>query len=281
MNTMFPVERTGAWDADRIMAERFLSDCLLFDLADRGRLVATRCPAVRRNRGKELADFLDVSALSELRQALHEYDLRPLDVETAYGPGTLVLSLAPASALGVLLLWEDGHGTEEAATSREPYAFLCQGLSLRERICHWARLTGCPVSVFLEEEEEPEEDFDAELFDTILWILLLLCRRISRSRTATLYLEQRSHGVAVSWQTPLRKASGDIEDAEELSFLRTLADRRRIPLDYTVLDGILYLSFHPVRHDWSYLDIKQPEMMSWLMEEKEQKETIPLLGQTE
>ena len=145
------------------------------------------------------------------------------------------------------------------------------GETLKGRTEMWSRLAGCPIPLVVWNVERVGEFFDEALFDTLLLLSLLLCRRIASSRTATVMMERRDCGETVSVRIPLRGSGDEARFAPELRYMQILADHKRIPLDYIVSEGFLYLNFTPVRLDWSYLGIKQPDDWSWYTEESEKK----------
>ena len=253
-------------DIGEIMARRFVDDLYLFDLADEGRIVACRCPLARSLSGESVFGLLDEKAAVNIEERIRSYDLRPLWVETVRGRGVLLFDLIPSATLGILLIptvrseteWE-----EELREEMEALAYPAEK-SLSDRILCLSWLTGCPVLSSLEKNVETEENFDGALFDVFLLLTLLLCRRVSSSRVATVSSEQLACGTSVCVRIPLDPSVSCPVETWEMGCLRAIADRKRIPFDYTVTDLFLILRFAPVRVDWSYLGIKQPEELPWL-----------------
>lgn len=308
MEKLLTREPIAMADSEWIMRQRFFSDCLLFDLADEGRIVACRCPAARQRTGESVFRLMSREAQLLLMAHLRAYASRPLLVETVLGVGVIVTGLVPSAALGLLLipdlseadllgLFSGEEGIEavwqEALTERyrkeepallDPNTEAAHALRwevecgsprgetlweepgtwrISEEIHRWSRLAGCLVLLTSEEDSFARTRFDRGLFSAFLLTVLLLCRRVSSHRGIKLSLEPRGKEMTACVQIPLRSARDVSEETAELLFLRSLADRRRIPFDYTVSDLLLCLRFTPIRPDWSYLGIKQPEDAEW------------------
>ncbi len=282
--------------SDERMSRRFYSDLFLFDLADEGRIVAERCPKIRSRVGGHLAELAEGETLSLIGDYLREYRSDPLIVGLEDGVGIVLPYGAPSASLGILLIptlprrallralrrererhfvWQDallaesdGYRSADTAEIRAATDSLLweieicsrigdEGGDISSRIHSFSCLAGCPISAPLMDFEESEE-IDRGLFHVILLVSLLLCRRISASRMATILLDEgrTERRIGIKIPDPVR-AEG--RDAWELIFLRTLSDRKRIPFDYVASDLFLTLSFCPARMEWSYLGIKQPE----------------------
>ena len=284
--------------ADARMSRAFFSDLFLLDLTDGGRVIAERCPKARSCAGKYLSDLADDETLALVRRRIQSYELEPMVLSLTDKVGIFLPYGAPSGSLGILLaptmprrmllrslrregaecfFWQDALLEEsercrfaETAESRRGVDSLrwemeicsrlgAETVSLQERIYDLSCLVGCPISVTDSELADLPADLDHGLCDVLLLTSFLLCRRLSADRTATVLWEKSPSGGSLCVRL-LHPAQGErIGCASELTYLRTLSERKRIPFDYVATDLYLTLNFRPTRMEWSYLGIKQPE----------------------
>ncbi len=91
-------------DVQAVMERSFFEDCLLFDVANEGRIVACRSPRCRDRTGEYFFDLLTPDAAGELRAYLLGYHTKPIITETRFGIAVVVPTVMPSSALGIAVL---------------------------------------------------------------------------------------------------------------------------------------------------------------------------------
>lgn len=94
------------YDLNRVMGRRFFEDCLLFDMANEGRIVSGRAPVCRLRIGESFLGFLSESDRERLRGFLFGYptERSVLVLDTEIGIAIILPTLMPSSAIGVALI---------------------------------------------------------------------------------------------------------------------------------------------------------------------------------
>ena len=135
---------------------------------------------------------------------------------------------------------------------------------LHQRMLALSYYTGTPISIFDLREITSVGDFDFPLFVAFLLLSLCLGRRVAIDRSVTVRLQMTSFGGACSITMAVPHALC-AEQQQELLTMRAIAERKNIPFDYVDSEEILCLRFAPVCKDWSYLELKSPDLFDSLL----------------
>ena len=138
---------------------------------------------------------------------------------------------------------------------------------LHDRMLSLARYVGCPITWDDRGEIVSYGDFDYPLFVSFFLTILCLARRVATDRSVCATLGMTAFGGTVSL-TMAKREELCAEEMQELLSLRAIAERKNILFDYTEEQGMLCIRFSPVSKDWSYLELKAPDVFSWVDERK-------------
>jgi len=134
---------------------------------------------------------------------------------------------------------------------------------LHDRMLELARYVGCPITWNDRGDIFNYGDFDYPLFVAFFLTVLCLCRRIAPDRSICATVGMTSFGGTVS-VTMTKREELCVEHMQELLSLRAIAERKNILFDYAKEEGRLCIRLSPVSKDWSYLELKAPDMFSWI-----------------
>ncbi len=92
--------------AEDVMRKEHAADIYVYDLADGGRMVASRSSHIGGGRGEHLMEGLQDRIRRELKQYFFSYTSVPLLMDTPLGTALMIPSLAPAASLGIAVVPE-------------------------------------------------------------------------------------------------------------------------------------------------------------------------------
>ena len=122
---------------------------------------------------------------------------------------------------------------------------------------------GCPLHVRVRKEIVSYGELDMPLLVAILLNVICLARRVATDRRAEIVLDMTSFGATIGVTMAKREECVTAELQELLSML-ALAERKNILFDYAESEGMLGIRFSPVSKDWSYLELKAPDVFAWV-----------------
>ena len=134
---------------------------------------------------------------------------------------------------------------------------------LIRRIDALAYLVGCPAFLDLDGYELVDYgDFDEGVCCAFLLLSMLLARRLSETRGIDVTLaKNESLGITVSAEISLIP---DVKEmAPEIITLRSIASRKNMFFDFSVSEGEVCMCIAPANKDWSFLEIKHPDLFDW------------------
>ena len=125
-----------------------------------------------------------------------------------------------------------------------------------------ARFSGCSVDVTLDAELICMDIFDLVAFKNFILAMLMLARRESRSRSASVEVTcfGREVSVRVSFDTD---NSVSVFDYREVNHFFDFADRNNMLFEAFDKDGHISVRFCPSRKDWSLLELKAYIDFDW------------------
>ncbi len=133
---------------------------------------------------------------------------------------------------------------------------------LHDHMLHLARYVGCPIECVDRGEIMHYGDFDYPLFIAFFLGSLCLARRVATDRSVRVMLDMTAFGGTVSVAMAKREEMR-AEHMQELVTLRAIAERKNILFDYAEGEGQLCIRISPVSKDWSYLELKAPNLFEW------------------
>ncbi len=296
--------------AEEIMAISHRDSCYIFDLFDDGLLVSSRAPMEQSPQSESLQRYVDPITWEEIRAHLLSYSSIPLVVDTKWGTGIVIPTLAPASSLGVLCVPSIPRdlliriakvglcGTFALASSTNdirarqskrtaaclPYfrdwmARVSESFDsltlpkeqdprepindiLRAHMLRLSRYVGIPVTISEQDSLYSYGDFDYPLFVAFILTVFCLGRRVATDRSVRVRLDMTAFGATV--RVAMTKGENiSSEQLQELVSLRALAERKNILFDYAEQGDMLCIRISPVSKDWSYLELKAPDLFEW------------------
>lgn len=134
---------------------------------------------------------------------------------------------------------------------------------LRERAHQLASYLGCPIEWHEYGDVTNYGDFELPLFTAFLLNALCLARRVATNRRAYVSIGTTNFGCTVGVRF-LKREGTVTEHLQELLSLRALAERKNLLFDYAEGEGMLHIRFAPVSKDWSYLELKTPDLFGWI-----------------
>lgn len=296
-----PLGVSTEYDSLRIMSQRFDADCLLFDLADGGRIIASRTPHARMRHGESFWNHTDQEEKRLLEDYLLSYEMKPVVVNTSLGISIIFPNLVPNTSLAISLiphmekhilleclrqvsepslLWsqrlsppiqskkinptetDTAHIHELLRLFASAYSASISSNLLKENLYQLSLLSGCPIHLISNEHFRFPSLWNLNLFQSMLTVALLLCRRISHGREAFLELEQSGEGETVVIRIP--RPIEDATSSAEVAWLSDFSMRKRIFFECTILDNQLHLRLIPITPDWSYLGLKEPSHLGFM-----------------
>ena len=134
---------------------------------------------------------------------------------------------------------------------------------LIKRIDAISYLVGCPVCLdFSGAELVDYGDFDEGVFCAFLLLSTLLARRLSETRGVDVALtKNEALGITVSAEISL--VPNVKEMVPEIITLRSIANRKNMFFDFSVSGEHIYMCIAPANKDWSFLEIKHPDVFDW------------------
>lgn len=296
-----PVSVSTEYDPMRVMSQRFDADCLLFDLADGGRIIASRTPHERMRHGESFWNLTNKEERRVLENYLLSYQTDPVIVNTSLGLAIIFPTLVPDASLGMALipnmtqntlfqclkqvsepslLWSEQFSPPIRSKKSTPtesdvahihtllslfssaYSASIAADSFEENLSPLSVLSGCPIHLISNDSFRFPSLWNLNLFQAMLTVTLLLCCRISHGREAFLALENEEEGESVTIRIP--RPVENASRSAEVAWLSEFSMRKRIFFECTVLDNQLHLRFIPLTPDWSYLGLKEPSHMGFM-----------------
>jgi hypothetical protein len=291
---------SNEYDPILVMFQKFDADFLLFDLSDDGRIIASRTAHARLRHGQSFWDLIQTDEKKSLTDYLLSYETMPAVIETSLGiaivfptavsNASLAMALIPLMEKNVLLhaldslfdgkfFWSEHlrapRRSEKFTPTKKDLTqidellrlFSCSDSSsaehtLPQSIYYLSMLCGCPVHLLSDASFPVPALWNSQLFEAMLTVALLFCRRASRAREVFLSFEQCSDGVTVELRAP--NPMEDAATASEIVWLSSLAERKRIFFECTALDHQLCLRWIPISPDWSYLGLKTSSHLGFM-----------------
>lgn len=136
--------------------------------------------------------------------------------------------------------------------------------ALHDRMYSLAYYVGVPVSVRDLGEITSVGDFDFSLCSAFFLMSFCLARRVAIDRSVTVRLQMTGFGGACGIEISVPETFC-AEEQQELGSMRAIAERKNILFDYVEGGGRLCIRFSPVCKDWSYLELKSPDLFDSLL----------------
>ncbi len=252
----------------KIQNKIYSDDLYLIDGAMGATVISSRCGAGGLDLGDSLLKILDVEEADKLQKYLTSFSAEPFTLKTTLGDATVYGATYPSSLLFVVRFQRSEHNNDEDYPSLlsalcDPKRFLCgfdefSGERMLEEAELLSLLCGCPLDISLKNnfvyEEEPTAELDFALYVAFVTALLLYARKEAKERCAKLNIEINEKSPLVSLS--LEPMSSPERTPRELLSLLSIAERLNIQFYTASENGILTVSFSPLRKDWSLLGIK-------------------------
>ena len=125
-----------------------------------------------------------------------------------------------------------------------------------------SRFSGCSADVTMDAELICSDSFDLVAFKSYLLAMLMLARRTSKTRCASIEVTCFGQDVSVRVSFDANAACKAL-DHPEVNHFFDFADRNNMLFEASDDDGRISVRFSPSRKDWSLIHLKAPVDFDW------------------
>ena len=125
-----------------------------------------------------------------------------------------------------------------------------------------ANIVFCSVKISHSDELICDDRFDSQAFVTYILGMLMLCKKESRSDSASIYLSSYNGGIAAEISFDTKKMLYRITTpiVETIAFF---AETNNMLFEYAADEHSIKTKFLPLRLDWSFLELKSDQKFDW------------------
>ena len=123
-------------------------------------------------------------------------------------------------------------------------------------------ITGCELNALVYSDAVFTPEFDRYMFGAFLLSMLLLCKRLGKTKCAEVSLTACKEGLASEISFELSSVVS-VASIPELSPFTYLARKNNMLFEYLLEDNLLRVKFCPVRKDWSFIEVKSYLEFDW------------------
>ncbi len=198
-------------------------------------------------------DFLNTAVLSVLSEDISLFDIPHSRKSNKLGKET---------AAELARVVNDVNDLFRYFENRSYFSFTVSDDKLRTAIEAASSLVGCEVGLSVSGEVVCDSGFDKYSFGAYLLSMLLLCRRLGKTRKADIFVSYCKEGAAFEISFDTFEDISEL-DSKELSVMDALAQRNHMIFEYLSGGGVFRVRFCPVRKDWSVIGVKSDPEFVW------------------